>query len=53
MSSFRLDSEDDQEPEKLQHLTDSPTPVEGHGDNNVSTKTEEPDTSQLDPTDCK
>ena len=50
----RLDSEE--EPEKLQHLhskTDSPTPVEGHNDNNESTKTEEPNTSQLGPTECK
>ncbi|TMS14907.1 Protein Wiz [Larimichthys crocea] len=50
---FRLDSEDDQEPGNLQHLhskTDSPTPVEGHNNNNESTKTEEPNTSQLGPT---
>ncbi len=52
----RHDSEDDQEPEKQQHLhskTVSPTPVEGHGDNAESTKTEEPNTSQLGPTECK
>lgn len=53
----RLDSEDGQEPEKQQHLhskTVSPTPVEGHDDNNTeSTKTEEPNTSQLGPTECK
>lgn len=52
----RLDSEDDQEPGNLQHLhskTDSPTPVEGHNNNNESTKTEEPNTSQLGPTECK
>lgn len=53
----RLDSEDDQEPEKQQHSrskTVSPTPVEGHNDNNTeSTKTEEPNTSQLGPAECK
>ncbi|KAM9346173.1 protein Wiz [Symphorus nematophorus] len=52
-SGLRLDSEDDQEPEKLQPLhskTDSPNPVEGHNDNNESTKTEEPNSSQLGPT---
>ncbi|XP_027141211.1 protein Wiz isoform X2 [Larimichthys crocea] len=52
-SGLRLDSEDDQEPGNLQHLhskTDSPTPVEGHNNNNESTKTEEPNTSQLGPT---
>ncbi|XP_073350182.1 protein Wiz [Pagrus major] len=51
-SGLRLDSEDDPEPEKLQHLhskTDSPTPVEGP-DNNESTKTQEPNTSQPGPT---
>ncbi|XP_033501062.2 protein Wiz isoform X1 [Epinephelus lanceolatus] len=51
-SGLRLDSEDDQEPEKLQHLhnkTDSSPPAEGLSDNNntESTKTEEPNTSQL------
>lgn len=52
----RLDSEDDQEPEKLQHLqskSDSSPPVEGHDDNNESTKTDEPNTSQLGPTECE
>ncbi|XP_042247504.1 protein Wiz isoform X2 [Thunnus maccoyii] len=52
-SGLRLDSEDDQEPEKLQHFrckTDSPTPVEGRNDDNESTKTEEPNTSRLGPT---
>lgn len=52
----RLDSEDDREPEKLQHLhskTDSSPAVEGHDDNNESTKTGEPNTSQLGPTDCE
>lgn len=52
----RLDGEGDQEPDKLQHLhskTDSPTPVEGQDHNNESTKTEEPNTSQLGPTECK
>ncbi|XP_040013763.1 protein Wiz isoform X2 [Xiphias gladius] len=49
-SGLRLDSEDDPEPEKLQHLhskSDTSTPVEGHNDNNESAKTEEPKTSQL------
>ncbi|XP_074511738.1 protein Wiz isoform X2 [Sebastes fasciatus] len=53
-SGLRLDSEDDREPEKLQHLhskTDSSPAVEGHDDNNESTKTGEPNTSQLGPTD--
>ncbi|XP_051243251.1 protein Wiz isoform X2 [Dicentrarchus labrax] len=52
-SGLRLDSEDDQEPEKVQHLhgePDSPAPVDEHSDNNESTKTEEPNTSQLGPT---
>lgn len=52
----RLDSEDDQESEKLQHLhrkTDSPTPVEGHDDNDESTTAQEPNASQLGPTECK
>lgn len=52
----RLDSEDDQVPDKLQHFrskTDTPTPAEGHGDNNESTKTEEPNTSQPGQTECK
>lgn len=52
----RLDSEDDQETEKLQRLhskTASRTPEEGPNDNNESTKTEEPNTSQLGPTECK
>lgn len=49
----RLDSEDDQEPEKLQHFhdkTDTAAPAEGHND---STKAEEPNTSQLGQTECK
>uniref|UniRef100_UPI0037E78CED protein Wiz n=1 Tax=Semicossyphus pulcher TaxID=241346 RepID=UPI0037E78CED len=52
-SGLRLESEDDQEPEKWQLFhseTDSPAPVEGHNNNNESTKTEEPNTSQLGPT---
>ncbi|XP_029292873.1 protein Wiz isoform X2 [Cottoperca gobio] len=51
-SGLRLHSENDQEPEKVQHLhskTDSSTPAEGH--NNDSTKAEEPNTSQFGPTD--
>ncbi|GAA6215463.1 protein Wiz-like isoform X1 [Lates japonicus] len=51
-AGLRLDSEDNQEPEKVQHLhskTDTSTPVEGHDDNNESTKTEEPNTSKLGP----
>ncbi|XP_069005469.1 protein Wiz isoform X2 [Embiotoca jacksoni] len=46
-SGLRIDCEDDQEPEKLQHFhtkTDTFTPVEGH---NESTKTEKPNTSQI------
>lgn len=54
---FRLDSEEDREPDKWQLLhskTDSPAPVEGHHyNNNESTKTDEPNTSQPGPTDCK
>lgn len=49
----RLDSEDDQENEKLQHFhgkTDTSDSVDGHND---STKTEEPNTSQLSQTECK
>ncbi|XP_030591337.1 protein Wiz isoform X2 [Archocentrus centrarchus] len=54
-SGLRLDSEDDQEPDKLQHFhsktdtptpTPAPTPAEGHSDNNESTKSEEPNMSQ-------
>ncbi|KAM6965975.1 uncharacterized protein LKV04_018485 [Tautogolabrus adspersus] len=51
-SGLRLDSEEDQEPEKwpLTHSeSDSPAPVEGHNNtnnNNESTKTDEPNTSQ-------
>ncbi|XP_018554168.1 protein Wiz isoform X2 [Lates calcarifer] len=51
-AGLRLDSEDNQEREKVQHLhskTDTSTPVEGHDDNNESTKTEEPNTSKLGP----
>ncbi|XP_026203951.1 protein Wiz-like isoform X2 [Anabas testudineus] len=49
-SGLRLDSEDEHEPEKLhsQSRTDPCPPVEGHNDE--STKTEEPNTSQLGPT---
>ncbi|XP_074551863.1 protein Wiz-like isoform X2 [Halichoeres trimaculatus] len=54
-SGLRLDSEEDQEPDKWQLLhskTDSPAPVEGHHhNNNESTKTDEPNTSQPGPTD--
>uniref|UniRef100_A0A3Q1F0D1 WIZ zinc finger b n=2 Tax=Acanthochromis polyacanthus TaxID=80966 RepID=A0A3Q1F0D1_9TELE len=49
-SGLRLDCEDNQEPEKLQHFhskTVTSSPVEGHTDDNESTKTEEPKTSQI------
>ncbi|XP_042076206.1 protein Wiz isoform X2 [Haplochromis burtoni] len=48
-SGLRLDREDDQVPDKMQHFhskTGMSTPAEGHSDNNESTKTEEPNTSQ-------
>uniref|UniRef100_UPI003AADBFCA protein Wiz n=1 Tax=Centroberyx gerrardi TaxID=166262 RepID=UPI003AADBFCA len=50
-SGLRLDSEDDQAPEKPQLLSksDKSSPVEGQDENNGSTK-EEPNTSQLGPT---
>lgn len=49
----RFDSEDEHEPEKLhlQSQTNPCTPVEGQ--HNESTKTEEPNTSQPGPTQCK
>ncbi|XP_072225726.1 protein Wiz [Leuresthes tenuis] len=48
-SGLRLDSEDDQEPGKLHFHSeiDTSAPAEGHSDNNESTKTEEPNPSQL------
>ncbi|XP_041832877.1 protein Wiz isoform X2 [Melanotaenia boesemani] len=49
-SGLRLGDEDDQEPENLQPFhseTDTSAPVGGPGDNTESTKTEEPNTSQL------
>ncbi|XP_041673375.1 protein Wiz-like isoform X4 [Cheilinus undulatus] len=51
-AGLRLDSEEDQEPEKwplLHSKTDSPAPEEEHNinNNNESTKTDEPNTSQL------
>lgn len=53
----RLEGESDQEPEKLQHLyskTELPMSVEGHHHiNKESTKTEEPNTAQPGPTECK
>uniref|UniRef100_A0A3B4U0J8 WIZ zinc finger b n=1 Tax=Seriola dumerili TaxID=41447 RepID=A0A3B4U0J8_SERDU len=48
-SGLRLDSEDDAEAEKLNSKRDASAPVEGHNDNSESTKTEEPNTSQLGP----
>lgn len=53
-SGLRLDSEEDEEPEKLQPLqskTDPSTSVEGNDNNSnkESTNTEEPNTSQLGP----
>ncbi|KAA8585604.1 hypothetical protein FQN60_004298, partial [Etheostoma spectabile] len=49
----RLDSEDDQEPEKnqLRSKANASPPVVGHNRNNESTKTEEPNTSQTGPAD--
>lgn len=53
----RLEGESDQQPEKLQHLyskTESPMSAEGrHHINKESTKTEEPDTAQPGPRECK
>lgn len=55
----RLDSEEDEELEKLQLLqskTDPSTSVEGNDDDNSnkeSTNTEEPNTSQLGPSKCE
>uniref|UniRef100_A0A3B5B1Z9 Protein Wiz-like n=1 Tax=Stegastes partitus TaxID=144197 RepID=A0A3B5B1Z9_9TELE len=49
-SGLRPDCEDDRVPEKMQHFhsrTETSSPVEGHKDNNESTKKEEPKTSQL------
>ncbi|XP_069381024.1 protein Wiz [Paralichthys olivaceus] len=48
-SGLRLDSEDDPEPEKLQHLQSKmdPFPPEEHDDTNESTKTEESNAAQL------
>lgn len=48
----RLDSEDDQVP-YFHSKTGMSTPAEGHSDNNESTKTEEPNTSQPGQTECK
>ncbi|XP_032392310.1 protein Wiz [Etheostoma spectabile] len=52
-SGLRLDSEDDQEPEKnqLRSKANASPPVVGHNRNNESTKTEEPNTSQTGPAD--
>lgn len=53
---FRLQSEEHQNSEKLQCLhikTDSLAPLEGNDPDNESTKTEEPNTSQVDSTECK
>ncbi|KAI4798245.1 hypothetical protein KUCAC02_022170 [Chaenocephalus aceratus] len=52
----RLDGEDDREPGEVQHShtePDSSPPVEGHGDNNASTKADEPNASQPSQTDCE
>ncbi|KAK2833900.1 hypothetical protein Q5P01_017789 [Channa striata] len=46
-SGLRLDSEDDQDPEKLHLQSHTDPPVEGHDDE--STETEEPNTSQRGP----
>lgn len=56
MMLSRLDCEDDQEPEKLQPLkskTTLPVNAEADSDCNDTTKTEEPNTSQLEPAECK
>lgn len=52
----RLDGEDDHAPEKLQHLlneSDTSSPVGGRDQDHVSTTREEPNMSQLRPTECK
>ncbi|KAK5914513.1 hypothetical protein CgunFtcFv8_008952 [Champsocephalus gunnari] len=53
-AGLRLDGEDDREPGEVQpsHTEpDSSPPVEGHGDNNASTKADEPNASQPGQTD--